>query len=67
MAEFDEARITALLADPGIVRNRAKVAAAISNARATLAVQGWWLAHGGERTPHQLTQWSPPPPRRQSG
>ena len=28
-----------LLADPGIVRNRAKVAAAIDNARATLALQ----------------------------
>jgi DNA-3-methyladenine glycosylase I len=31
----DEAR---LLADPGIIRNRAKVASAIGNARATLAV-----------------------------
>ncbi len=33
----DEAR---LLADPGIIRNRAKVASAVGNARATLAVIG---------------------------
>jgi len=39
VADFDEERVAALLADPGIVRNRAKVAAAVSNARATLAVQ----------------------------
>ena len=44
---FDIARIAAygpadaerLLADPGIIRNRAKVAATIGNAQATLAVQ----------------------------
>jgi DNA-3-methyladenine glycosylase I len=36
VAAFDEADVTRLLADPGIVRNRAKVAAAIGNARATL-------------------------------
>ncbi len=39
VAAFDEARIQALLADPGIVRNRAKVRAAVQNANATLAVQ----------------------------
>jgi DNA-3-methyladenine glycosylase I len=46
-AGFDAARVAAfgpddvarLLADPGIVRNRAKVAAAIANARATLDVR----------------------------
>jgi DNA-3-methyladenine glycosylase I len=46
-AGFDPARVAAygpadvarLLADPGIVRNRLKVAAAVSNARAFLAVQ----------------------------
>jgi len=39
VALFDARKQAALLADPGIVRNRLKVAAAISNARAYLAVQ----------------------------
>ncbi len=39
VARFDEAKVAALLADPGIVRNRLKVESAISNARALLAVQ----------------------------
>jgi len=39
VARFDEARIERLLHDPGIVRNRLKVRAAVTNARATLAVQ----------------------------
>ncbi len=39
MARYDEAKIAALLADPGIVRNRAKVAAFIENARAYLKIQ----------------------------
>jgi DNA-3-methyladenine glycosylase I len=39
VARFDEAKMTELLANPGIVRNRLKVASAISNARAFLAVQ----------------------------
>lgn len=34
IAEYDDARIAELLADPGIVRNRAKVLATIRNARA---------------------------------
>ncbi len=36
MARYDEARIVALLSDPGIVRNRLKVRAAVTNARALL-------------------------------
>lgn len=36
VARFGEDDVARLLADPGIVRNRAKVAAAISNARAVL-------------------------------
>lgn len=36
IAGYDEAKVAALLADPGIVRNRLKVAATISNARAYL-------------------------------
>ena len=39
VARFDETRCEALLANPGIVRNRAKIAAAVKNARAFLAIQ----------------------------
>jgi len=39
VARFDARKVERLLADPGIVRNRAKVASAIANARAFLAVQ----------------------------
>ncbi|GAB4180557.1 MAG: DNA-3-methyladenine glycosylase I [Rhodocyclaceae bacterium] len=39
VARFDEHDRARLLADPGIVRNRAKIEAAIANARAFLAVQ----------------------------
>jgi DNA-3-methyladenine glycosylase I len=39
IARYDERKQTRLLADPGIIRNRLKVAAAVINARAFLAVQ----------------------------
>jgi len=39
VARFDEAKIGQLLQDPGIVRNRLKVEAAVSNAQALLRVQ----------------------------
>lgn len=39
VARFDEAKVAELLANPGIVRNRLKVASAISNARAFLKIQ----------------------------
>jgi DNA-3-methyladenine glycosylase I len=39
IARYDEAKVAELLANPGIVRNRLKVAAAISNARAYLAMR----------------------------
>lgn len=39
MARYDDAKILALLQDPGIVRNRLKVEAAVNNARACLALQ----------------------------
>ncbi|THF61123.1 DNA-3-methyladenine glycosylase I [Pseudothauera nasutitermitis] len=56
IARYDEARRAALLTDPGIVRNRAKVAAAVLNARAwlTLRAEGidpvaWlWSFVGGQ-------------------
>jgi len=38
VAAYDEGKVEALLADPGIVRNRLKIEAAIGNARALLAV-----------------------------
>jgi DNA-3-methyladenine glycosylase I len=40
VARFTEARVRALLSDPGIVRNEQKVRSAIRNARAALRVQG---------------------------
>ncbi|MBL8448057.1 MAG: DNA-3-methyladenine glycosylase I [Zoogloeaceae bacterium] len=39
IAAFDDQDIARLLGDPGIVRNRAKISAAIGNARAFLATQ----------------------------
>jgi DNA-3-methyladenine glycosylase I len=39
VAEYDENRVATLLANPGIVRNRLKINAAISNAQAFLRVQ----------------------------
>jgi DNA-3-methyladenine glycosylase I len=39
IAQYDTRKARALLADPGIIRNRLKIAAAISNAQAFLAVQ----------------------------
>jgi len=38
VARYDQRKIEALLADPGIVRNRMKIESAIGNARALLAV-----------------------------
>ncbi|MBZ0302785.1 MAG: DNA-3-methyladenine glycosylase I [Anaerolineae bacterium] len=40
IARYDEARIAALLQDPGIIRNRAKVRSVVKNARAFLHIQG---------------------------
>ena len=54
--EADEAR---LLADPGIVRNRAKIKAAIGNAQATLRVReefGSLHAYFAERVPQPPTR-----------
>ena len=39
VARYSPARIDKLTADPGIIRNRLKIAAAVKNARAFLAVQ----------------------------
>jgi DNA-3-methyladenine glycosylase I len=39
VARFDGRKVSALLADPGIIRNRLKIASTISNARAFLQIQ----------------------------
>lgn len=39
MARYNDRKVTELLANPGIVRNRLKIAAAIGNAKAFLAVK----------------------------
>lgn len=39
VAAYDAAKVTELLANPGIIRNRLKIEAALHNARAFLAVQ----------------------------
>jgi DNA-3-methyladenine glycosylase I len=55
VAQFGPADVARLLADPGIVRNRAKIEAAIANARAALEVDGglgellWSFAPTGPR------------------
>ncbi len=40
VARYDGRKVRALLADPGIIRNRLKIQSAITNARAFIAVQG---------------------------
>lgn len=40
IARYDDRKVAELLADPGIIRNRAKVAATIQNANAFLAITG---------------------------
>lgn len=42
IARYDDRKVVALLTDAGIIRNRAKIAAAIDNARATLTLQDEW-------------------------
>jgi DNA-3-methyladenine glycosylase I len=39
VARYDEAKIAELMANPGIIRNRLKINAAVQNAKAFLAVQ----------------------------
>jgi DNA-3-methyladenine glycosylase I len=40
VARFDRRKVASLLEDPGIVRNRQKIEAAVGNARAFLEIQG---------------------------
>ena len=65
IARYSAARVARLLADDGIVRNRAKIAATVANARAFLAIQREhgsfdtyvWRFVGGR--PMQKTRRSP--------
>ena len=73
VAAFGEADVARLLADPGIVRNRAKINAVIVNARAALGLPGglsalvWKYADEPACAPPALRgRWPmcPPSPRR---
>jgi DNA-3-methyladenine glycosylase I len=59
IASYDDGKVEALLADPGIVRNRAKVTAAIGNARAWLDLEApvelLWSFVGGHPQQHAYT------------
>jgi DNA-3-methyladenine glycosylase I len=64
VAAYGPAKVAALLADPGIVRNRLKIAAAIQNAQACLALRAeqgsfaaylWTFAGGAPRVNHWRT------------
>ena len=68
VAGFGPADVARLLADSGIVRNRAKIEAAINNARAALTLPGglaalvWSYTDGQERAPVTLADvpaWTP--------
>jgi DNA-3-methyladenine glycosylase I len=52
IVRYDEAKLTALLADPGIVRNRLKVNSSVRNAHSFLAVRA---EHGS--FDHYLWAW----------
>lgn len=39
MAGYDERRLATLLADPGLIRNRLKIASLVTNARAVVAIR----------------------------
>jgi DNA-3-methyladenine glycosylase I len=62
VADFGPDDVTRLLGDAGIVRNRAKIEAAIGNARAALTLPGglaalvWSYADGQDRVPATLDE-----------
>ncbi|ALN72349.1 DNA-3-methyladenine glycosylase I [Aureimonas sp. AU20] len=60
VAGFDEARIEAILADPGVVRHRAKIASTINNARRALALR----EKTGSSLASFLWRFEPPPEER---
>lgn len=58
VAAYDETDVARLLSDPGIIRHRGKIQAAIANARAALA-----LREGGMSLAALVWQHEPPPRR----
>ena len=71
VAKYDAKRIRALLRDPGIVRNQLKIKAAVTNARAFLAIQKEfgsfdtyiWRFVGGHPIVNRRSQLKAIPPR----
>ena len=71
IAKYDSKKLKELLTNPGIVRNRLKISAAVSNARAFLAVQKEfgsfdryiWQFTGGKTINHALKDRSQLPAR----
>lgn len=71
VAQFDEGKIADLLLDPGIVRNRLKVASAVKNAKAFLEIQkefgsfdAWiWKFVDGKPIVNQFTELKELPAR----
>jgi len=69
VARITEARAEKLLLDPGIIRNRAKVASTIGNAKAFLSIQKEfgsfdtyvWRFVGGKTIDHKLKRGAPIP------
>ena len=62
VAGYDDRDVERLLADPAIVRNRAKIEATIANARAVVALEGrldeeiWAFAPSGRPRPRLVSQ-----------
>jgi DNA-3-methyladenine glycosylase I len=61
VAAYGEDDVERLLADPGIVRNRAKIAATVANARAAAALTPGFAAHLWSFAPDGDRPASPPP------
>lgn len=70
VARFGPRQVTALLSDPGIIRNRRKVESVVANAAAILAVQEregsfsdylWGFVDGRTKVNHWRTQAEVPP------
>lgn len=71
IAQYDAAKVAELLANPGIVRNRAKIAATIGNAQALLALKArgerfdvfLWQFVGGQPIQNRWTSLAEVPAR----
>ena len=70
VARFGDQDVARLMADSGIVRNRAKINAVITNARAAVGLTGGLTAlvwkYAGQAAPPRRARWPTcrPPPRR---